>query len=139
MFSPGFPGGSDGKESAYNAGDPGLIPGLERSPREGNDHPPTPVFIPGEFHGQRSLVGYSLCGSKQLNMTEQLTQIRLQLYRLFCSNKTLVCKLHEGALKSSKQARRPSVSASVPWESCLPLSAVCSGPSYGSEKTALAT
>ena len=32
----GFPGGSDGKESACNAGDPGLIPGLGRSPGEGN-------------------------------------------------------------------------------------------------------
>ena len=31
-----FPGGSDGKASAYNAGDPGSIPGLERSPEEGN-------------------------------------------------------------------------------------------------------
>ena len=30
-----FPGGSDGKESACNAGDPGLIPGLGRSPGEG--------------------------------------------------------------------------------------------------------
>ena len=29
-----FPGGSDGKESACNAGDPGLIPGLGRSPGE---------------------------------------------------------------------------------------------------------
>ena len=34
-----FPGGSDGKESAYNAGDPGLIPGSGRSPGEGNDNP----------------------------------------------------------------------------------------------------
>ena len=32
----GFPGSSVGKESAYNAGDPGLIPGLGRFPREGN-------------------------------------------------------------------------------------------------------
>ena len=31
-----FPGGSDGKASAYNAGDRGLIPGSGRSPREGN-------------------------------------------------------------------------------------------------------
>ena len=31
--------GSDGKESACNAGDPGLIPGLERSPGEGNSNP----------------------------------------------------------------------------------------------------
>ena len=34
-----FPGGSDGKESACNAGDPGSIPGLGRSPREGNGDP----------------------------------------------------------------------------------------------------
>ena len=34
----GFPGDSDGKESACNAGDPGLIPGLGRSPGEGNGY-----------------------------------------------------------------------------------------------------
>ena len=33
----GFIGGSDGNESAWNAGDPGLIPGSGRSPGEGND------------------------------------------------------------------------------------------------------
>ena len=35
----GYPGGSAGKESAYNAGDPSLIPGLGRSPGEGIDYP----------------------------------------------------------------------------------------------------
>ena len=35
----GFPGGSDGKESACNAGDPGLIPGSGRSPGEENANP----------------------------------------------------------------------------------------------------
>ena len=35
----GFPGGSEDKASAYNAGDPGLIPGLGRSPGEGNGNP----------------------------------------------------------------------------------------------------
>ena len=35
----GFPGGSDGKESASSAGDPGSIPGLGRSPGEGNGYP----------------------------------------------------------------------------------------------------
>ena len=34
-----FPGGSDGKASACNAGDPGSIPGLGRSPGEGNGNP----------------------------------------------------------------------------------------------------
>ena len=31
-----------------------------------------PVFLPGEFHGQRSLVGYNTCGCKDLDTTEQL-------------------------------------------------------------------
>ena len=35
----GFPGGSDGKESACNAGDMGSIPGSGRSPGEGNSNP----------------------------------------------------------------------------------------------------
>ena len=35
----GFPGGSAGKESAYNAEDPGSIPGWGRSPGEGNGNP----------------------------------------------------------------------------------------------------
>ena len=39
FFPPPFPGGSDGKASACNAGDPGSIPGLGRSPGEGNDNP----------------------------------------------------------------------------------------------------
>ena len=34
-----FPGGSDGKASAYNARDPGSVPGLGRSPGEGNGNP----------------------------------------------------------------------------------------------------
>ena len=38
-FIEGFPGGSDGKASAYSAGDPGLIPGLGRFPGEGNGNP----------------------------------------------------------------------------------------------------
>ena len=52
----GIPGSSVSKESACNAGDMGSIPGLGRSPGEGHGKP-TPVFLPGELHGQRSLVG----------------------------------------------------------------------------------
>ena len=39
ILAKGFPGGSDGKEPAYNAGDLGLIPRLGRSPGEGNGNP----------------------------------------------------------------------------------------------------
>ena len=55
----------------------GLIPGLGRSPEEGNGNTPvyegnTPGFLPGETPGQRSLVGYSPQGRKESDMTEQL-------------------------------------------------------------------
>ena len=63
-----FAGGSDGKESAYNTGDPGLIPGSERFPWR-REWQPTAVFLPGEFHGQRSMAGYSPWGPKKLDMT----------------------------------------------------------------------
>ena len=62
------PGGSEVKESASNAGDLGSIPGSGRHPGEGNGNPP--VFLPGEFHGQRSLVGYSPWGHRELDTTE---------------------------------------------------------------------
>ena len=39
MAKEDFPGGSDGKETACNAGDPGSDPGLGRSPGEGNGYP----------------------------------------------------------------------------------------------------
>ena len=54
----GLPWWLSGKESACNIGDAGLIPGLGESPRKRAQHP-TPVFMPGESHGQRSLVGYT--------------------------------------------------------------------------------
>ena len=60
--------GSDGKASAYNEGDPGSIPGSGRSPR-GGAWQPTPVFLPGESHGQRSLAGHSPRGHKKSDTT----------------------------------------------------------------------
>ena len=54
-------------------GDVSSIPGLRRSPGEGKQH--TPVFLLGESHGQRSLAGDSPWGHKELDMTEQLTQV----------------------------------------------------------------
>ena len=38
---------------------------------------PTPVFLPGEFHGQRSLVGYSSWGLKELDATERLSTTQM--------------------------------------------------------------
>ena len=47
----------------------GLIPGLGRSPGEGNGNPHQ-IFLPGESHGQRSLAGYSPWGGKDLDTVD---------------------------------------------------------------------
>ena len=65
----GFPGGSDGKESACNAGDLGSIPGLGRSPGGGNGKPLQYSCLENP-HGQRNLVGYSPWGHKESDTTE---------------------------------------------------------------------
>ena len=67
----GFPGGSDGKESACNMRDLDLMPGVERSP--GGEHGNPPQFSCLENpHRQRSLAGYSPQGLKESDTTELL-------------------------------------------------------------------
>ena len=55
-----------------DAKDAGCIPELGRSPGEGNGNPLQ--FLLGKFYGQRSLVDYSLWGSKESDITEGHTQ-----------------------------------------------------------------
>ena len=64
-----FPGGSDSKESACNAGDLGSILGLGRSPGGGHGNPLQYSCLK-DPHGERSLVGYSPWGRKELDRTE---------------------------------------------------------------------
>ena len=71
-FEKGFPGGSDGKESDCNAGDLGSIPGLGRSPGEVHANPVQYSCLENP-HEQRSLMGYSPWGHKELDRTEWLT------------------------------------------------------------------
>ena len=62
----GFPGSSDSKESACNEGDLGSIPGLGRSPGEGNSYLLQYSSLENsKFHGL-----YSLWGHKESDMTE---------------------------------------------------------------------
>ena len=67
-----FPGSSAGEESACNVGDLGLILGWEDPLEERMTTPP--VCLPGESHGQISLVSYSSWGPKELDTTEQLSR-----------------------------------------------------------------
>ena len=67
----GFPGGASGKEPSCQCRpkrlgfDPCVGKILWRRAWQ-----PTLVFLPGEFHGQRSQAGHSPCGHKELDMTE---------------------------------------------------------------------
>ena len=69
MYVKGFPGGSDGKEPACNAGDLGSVLGLGRYPGGGHGNPLQYSCLENP-HGQRSLEGYSPWGCKELDMTE---------------------------------------------------------------------
>ena len=67
----GFPGGASGKESTCQCRRHkryGFDPQVGKTPWSSKWYP-TPVFLPGKFHGQRSLVGYSPWGCKELDMT----------------------------------------------------------------------
>ena len=63
----GFPGGSNGKESACNAGNQGSV--VEKILWR-KECLLTSVFLPGEFYGERSLVGFSPQGHKESDTTE---------------------------------------------------------------------
>ena len=64
----GLPGWLRGKSVCLQCGRPGLIPGSGRFPWKRKWHL-TPVFLPGESQGLRSLVGYSPRGRKELDTT----------------------------------------------------------------------
>ena len=70
----GFPGGSNGKESACNAGGAGSIPGSGR-----REWLPTPLFLSGEFHGQRSLVRLSRVGHDLANKPPLISLMKVLL------------------------------------------------------------
>ena len=68
----GRPYTSDGKESACSAGDLGWIPGWGRPPGGGHGNPLQYSCLKNP-HGQRSLVAYSLWGSKESDTTKRLS------------------------------------------------------------------
>ena len=93
----GFPGGSDSKESACNAGDLGSVPGLGRSPGGGWSNPFQHSCLE-KTHGQRSLAGYSSCGHKESNMTEWLTHTHIFLIRKWMKCRQLYHQVFKDSL-----------------------------------------
>ena len=71
----GFPSGANGKESAGQQRKckiPGFDPWVWKIPWR-RKWQPTPVFLPGESYGQRSLLGYSPWGHKELDTPKCLS------------------------------------------------------------------
>ena len=75
----GFPVDASGKESACQCRRHGFDPWIRKIPWR-RKWQSTTVFLPGEFHGQRSLAGYSPWGHKESDMTELLTHITYTPY-----------------------------------------------------------
>ena len=72
----GFPGGTSSEEPAYPSRRQKRCrfdPWVRKIPWR-RKWLPTPVLLPGEFHGQRSLVGYSPCSPKESDATEHSTK-----------------------------------------------------------------
>ena len=81
------------KNPPANAGDLGLIPGLGRSLEK--KWQPTPVFLPGESHRQRSLEGHKPWGHKESDSTEQLTPLS--------PSPSLLCLLHNRSINPGER------------------------------------
>ena len=84
------PGGSNGKTSAYNVGDPGLIPGCGRSPGEENGNPLQHSCLENP-QGQRNLMGYSPWGHKESDMTDQLKLSQVGWHQPSPADSALLC------------------------------------------------
>ena len=73
LSAKGFPGGSDGKASACNVGDPGSIPGLGRSSGEGNGNPLQYSYLENPMEGGAWRATEVTKRSHESDMTEQLS------------------------------------------------------------------
>ena len=107
----GFPGGSDSKASAHNAGGPGFDPWVGKIPWR-RKWQPTPVLLPRKFHGWRSLVDYSPWGCKELDTTEQLHFLSFFIPTMEYYTPIKTCEVHnkgDESHKSGIKERKPQL------------------------------
>ena len=102
----GFPGGTSGKEFACNAGDVTDVfdPWVGKVPWR-RAWQPTPVFLPGESHGQKSLASYSLWGHEESDMTEWACTYSVRVERT-CWFMTATAGLHGPPTPSLRQRQQ---------------------------------
>ena len=81
-----------GKESICQCRSDGFDPWVGKIPWR-REWQPTPVFLPGESHGQRNLVGYSPWGCKRVRQDLVIKQQQLLLHIIKKSNSLIKCHL----------------------------------------------
>ena len=86
----GFPGGSDSKESACNAGDTGSIPASGRSPEEGNGYPLQGSCLENSM--DRGVWQATVHGVAESDATEQHTHVNYPLFVCFFKHKSRSAK-----------------------------------------------
>ena len=82
-----------GKESAYQCGKFGFSSWVRKIPWR-RKWQPSPVFLPGGSHGQRSLVGYILWGCKESDITEHTGTVALQCCIHFCCTAKWISRMY---------------------------------------------
>ena len=100
------PSGSDGKESACNAKHSGLDPWVRKIPWR-RAWQPTPALLPGESHGQKSLVDYSPWGHKESDMTEAAEHTRARPQARDCTGTTVMTQAPLLILRSADKSFNP--------------------------------
>ena len=118
----GFSGGSDGKESACNVAESDSW--VRKIPRR-REWQPIPVFLPGEFHGHRSLVSYSAWGHKESDTTGQHTHTHTRT-KVCTLGQTLSCRF----LKHQFQCPYPLLTVILFHKSFGTVSAGCCGTDH---------
>ena len=112
----GFPGGSEGKEICLQCGRPRSSPWVRKSPWR-REWQPILVFLLGEFHGQRTLVGYSPWSHKELDMIKQLPLLIQKdgsLIRRWREFKSLPCEDRAGRGLPANQEESPHRNTTMP-------------------------
>ena len=121
----GFPDGSDGKESACNAGDPGLIPGLGRFPGEEKGNPLQYSYLENSM--DRGAWCVKVHGSQRVGLDQETNAFTLGLVRWLSGWRTcLQCRKH------GRRCRFGPWVGKIPWKrKWHPMPVFLPGKSHG--------
>ena len=110
-----FLGGSEGKSVCLQCGRPRFHPWVGKIPWR-RKWQPTPVLLPGKFHGWKNLIGYSPWGHKESDMTEWIYFHFLAIFIPACASSSPAFHMMYSAYKLNKQGDNTQ-----PWHTPFPI------------------